>query len=115
LNKTAALLLLVSVGPFVTAVLADAPSLESLRQGCEAARESRLAPLRAQSVEECVSRPRTTRTRADCERIYRDLGQGGGIQDGGARPPMFMDLPECRDYVAEQNRQRGAGQGRSGR
>ena len=90
-------------------------SLEQLRQRCEAAREARLAPLRQQAIEECVSRPRSTRTRAQCEAFYRDFGQGGGTVGGGFRAPMFIDVPECRDYFAEQDRQNQAGRGRSRR
>ena len=90
-------------------------SLEQLRQRCEAAREVKLAPLREQAIEECVSRPRSTRTRAQCEEFYRDFGQGGGTVGGGFRAPMFIDVPECQEYFAEQDRQNQAGSGRSRR
>lgn len=97
------------------AVLAGDASLEELRQRCEAAREAKLAPLREQAIEDCVSRPRSTRTRAQCEEFYRDFGQGGGTVDGGFRAPMFIDVPECQEYFAEQDRQNQAGSGRSRR
>jgi hypothetical protein len=87
-------------------------SLEQLRQRCEVAREARLAPLRQQAIEECVSRPRSTQTRAQCEQFYRDFGQGGGTVGGGFRAPMFIDLPECQAYFAEQDRQNQAGRRR---
>jgi hypothetical protein len=90
-------------------------SLEALRQRCEAAREARLAPLREQAIEDCVSRPRSTQTRAQCQELYRDLGQGGGTVGGGFRAPMFIDVPECQEYFAEQDRQNQAGSGRSRR
>ncbi len=90
-------------------------SLEALRQRCEAAREARLAPLREQAIEDCVSRPRSTQTRAQCEEFYRDFGQGGGTVGGGFRAPMFIDVPECQEYFAEQDRQNQAGSGRSRR
>ena len=97
------------------AVLGGDASLEELRQRCEAAREVKLAPLREQAIEDCVSRPRSTRTRAQCEEFYRDFGQGGGTVGGGFRAPMFIDVPECQAYFAEQDRQNRAGSGSSRR
>jgi len=97
------------------AALGGDASLEELRLRCEAARETKLAPLREQAIEECVSRPRSTRTRAQCEEFYRDFGQGGGTVGGGFRAPMFIDVPECQEYFAEQDRQNRAGSGRSRR
>jgi len=96
-------------------VLASEPSLDQLRQRCDAAREVKLAPLREQAIQECVSRPRSTRTRAQCEEFYRDFGQGGGTVGGGFRAPMFIDVPECQEYFAEQDRQNRAGSDRSRR
>lgn len=87
----------------------QAASLEELRQRCEEAREEKIAPLREAAIEECVSARRSTRTRADCERIYAGFGQGGGTVDGGARPGMFIDLPECIEYFEALNRQRSGG------
>ena len=93
-------------------VPASGPSLEQLRQRCEAAREVQISPLREQAIRDCVSRPRSTRTRAQCEEFYKDFGQGGGTVGGGFRAPMFIDLPECQDYFAEQDRQNQAGRRR---
>jgi hypothetical protein len=97
------------------AAFGSGPSLEELHQRCEAAREAKLAPLREEAIQECVSRPRSTRTRAECEAFYRDFGQGGGTVGGGFRAPMFIDVPECQEYFAEQDRQNQAGGGRSRR
>jgi hypothetical protein len=95
--------------------LGSEPSLEQLRQRCEAAREAKLAPLREEAIQDCVSRPRSTQTRAQCEEFYRDFGQGGGTVGGGFRAPMFIDVPECQAYFAEQDRQNEANRGRSRR
>ena len=92
--------------------LGSEPSLEQLRQRCEAAREVKLAPLREQAIQDCVSRPRSTRNRAQCEEFYRDFGQGGGTVGGGFRAPMFIEVPECQEYFAEQDRQNRAGRRR---
>lgn len=98
-----------------TAAFGAELSLEELRQRCEAAREAKLAPLREEAIQDCVSRPRSTRNRAQCEEFYRDFGQGGGTVDGGFRAPMFIDVPECQAYFAEQDRQNAANRGRSRR
>lgn len=84
-------------------------SLEELRQRCQEAREEKIAPLREAAIEECASGRRSTRTRADCERLYADFGEGGGTVDGGARPAMFIDLPECVEYFEAEDRQRTGG------
>jgi len=84
----------------------QAASLGDLRQRCEEAREKKIAPLREAAIEECVSRHRSSRTRADCERLYADFGEGGGTVDGGARAAMFNDLPECVEYFEALDSQR---------
>ena len=83
----------------------DDASLEEMRQRCEEVRESKIAPMRKAAVEECVASRRSTRTRADCERLYRDFGAGGGMVAGGARTAMFNDLPECVAYRAAKDKQ----------
>ena len=60
-----------------------------LDAACEAAREAKLAPLRAQFVEECVAKEQRP-DRAACERYYADYGSRSGD-----RAPLFYDLPEC--------------------
>ena len=89
------------------APLAGAASLDELERRCEQAREQQIAPLREQAIEDCVSAPRTTRSREDCERRYRDFGQGGGTVGGGVRPRMFNDLPECVEYFEARDGQSG--------
>jgi hypothetical protein len=103
----------IPVGLILLSALAAAPpvlvaegSLEEMRQACEDARESRIAPLREAAIQDCVSAPRTSRSREDCERIYAGFGSGGGTVGGTARTPMFMDLPECVEYHEAQNQQR---------
>ncbi len=56
---------------------------------CEAAREKKLAPLRAGFIEECVEKKQRP-DRAACERFYADFGN-----QSGSRAPLFYDLPEC--------------------
>jgi hypothetical protein len=69
-----------------------------LDAACEAAREAKLAPLRAQYIEECVAKEQR-QDRAACERFYADYGSRTGNQG-----PLFYDLPEC---VAAHNHRLG--------
>lgn len=60
----------------------------ALDQVCESARAQKLAPLRQQFVDECISE--RGKDKADCERFYSDYGERSGD-----RAPLFYDLPEC--------------------
>lgn len=100
-----ALVALLSASPSFS----QAPSLEDLRARCEDARERRIAPLRAAAIEDCATRRRSTLTRADCERLYADFGQGGATVTDARRPPMFNDLPECLEYFEAQDARRSTG------
>jgi hypothetical protein len=60
-----------------------------LDAACEAAREKKLAPLRAGFIDECVEKKQRP-DRAACERFYADYGN-----QAGNRAPLFYDLPEC--------------------
>jgi len=61
-----------------------------LDAACEAAREKKLAPLRAGFIDECVEKKQRP-DRASCERFYADFGN-----QSGSRAPLFYDLPECK-------------------
>ena len=80
-------------------------SLGKIKQRCQQARETKIAPLREAAIEECVSSRRSSRTQEDCERKCRDFGEGGGTVTGGFRPGMFNDLPECVEYLEVRDRQ----------
>lgn len=71
-----------------------------LDEACEQAREQKLAPLRAQFVEECV-REKHQSSREACEAFYADYGARSGN-----RAPLFYDLPECVEAFDYQNSQR---------
>lgn len=79
--------------------------LAELQQRCQEAREEKIAPLREAAIDACASSRRSTRGRAECERIYADFGEGGGTVGGDRRPPMFLELPECVEYLEARNRQ----------
>lgn len=71
-----------------------------LDEACEIARERKLAPLRAEFVEECV-RERQLSSRRECETFYADYGA-----QSGNRAPLFYDLPECVEAFEYQNSNR---------
>ena len=90
---------------FVAAQQAEADRDRETRQAeldarCEQARERKLAPLRAQFVEECV-REKHYSTRRECEVFYGDYGARSGN-----RAPLYYDLPECVEAYDFQNSQR---------
>ncbi len=72
----------------LTALAYDRAEKERLDAECEAAREQKLAPQRANYVEECVAKGE--RDRDGCERYYSDYGNRAG-----GRAPLYYDLPEC--------------------
>ena len=98
MNKCTLCLFVLSTLTVSSHATAEKESLEAMKHRCQEAREQNIAPLREAAIEECVSRPRTTLTREDCERKHQDFGQGGGTVDGGFRAGMFIDLPECVEY-----------------
>jgi len=67
--------------------------LDELDRACEAAREQRLAPLRAERIERCVTVEK--RTREQCEADYANWGNTQRTAGGRARSGLFYDLPEC--------------------
>ena len=70
---------------------------------CEVARQKKLAPLRKQIVEECVTNKELP-SRKECERFYSDYGQRMG-----GRAPLFYDLPECVEAFEFQQSARSSG------
>ena len=85
----------------VAVCLASETSIDTLRQRCEAAREAKIAPLRAAAIDDCVNKEK--KDRAYCERFYADYGNGGRTAGGATRQRMFNDLPECLElYEAER-------------
>ena len=97
----------------VSSVSAQEPSLQQLQQRCEQAREAKIAPLRQQAIEECITNNSRRRDVEDwCERFYSDFGQGGRTQSGHFRQPMFNDLPECQAYREAERQSRDSSRSR---
>ena len=66
-----------------------AQTQQELDAACEAARESKLAPLRQQHIDECVQKQK--KDLDHCTKFYSDYGS-----KTGNRAPLFYDLPECK-------------------
>ena len=98
MNKVTVYLLILFGLTASSHAIGEGATLGDMKQRCQEAREQNIAPLRQAAIDECVSSPRTTLTREDCERQHQDFGQGGGTVDGGFRAGMFIDLPECVEY-----------------
>jgi hypothetical protein len=97
-----AAVLFVSASPVVYAQSeADQMKVAELERVCEAAREKRLAPMRAERTERCVKDEK--RTRESCTEEFANWGNTQKVATG-TRPGMFYDLPEC--VAAEEARQK---------
>jgi hypothetical protein len=79
-------------------------SLADLERRCEAARQKKIAPLKAAEITKCVQEG--TGDQNWCETFWADYGAPTRRASGGMTPPMFHDLPECVDAY-EETRRRG--------
>lgn len=71
---------------------AELRRLDELDRQCEAAREKKLAPLRAARIERCVREDK--RKLDECTAELATWGQTQGTKSA-ARTGLFYDLPEC--------------------
>ena len=67
--------------------------VSALVEKCEVARETKLAPLRKQAIDECIASG--SKNEAGCKRYYRDYGNPVA-RATGTTPRLFHDLPECK-------------------
>ena len=95
----------VAAAPAAVQKPASEMSLAELNQRCEAAREAKIAPLRAAEIERCKSQQRSDP--GFCERFNATFGDASRGPNGVHIPRMFHDLPEC---VEAEQRQREGGQ-----
>lgn len=99
LGTVAALFLL----PLASAVQAQKSQseIDELSRQCEAQREEKLAPIRAERIKDC--KEQGLKAPDHCERYYQtygNVGRVGGI--GAPRSGMFYDLPVCQEWVRER-------------
>jgi len=77
-------------------------SLADLDRRCEAARQQKIAPLKAAEIAKCVQEG--TGDQDWCETFWADYGAPIRRVSGGFTPPMFHDLPECIEAFEETER-----------
>jgi len=77
-------------------------SLTDLDRRCEAAREKKIAPLKAAEIEKCIQTG--TGDQAWCETFWADYGDASRTRTGVFVPRQFDDLPECVEAWEERNR-----------
>jgi len=78
------------VGVTATSTASEVDRVEKQKQmdiACEVARQKKLAPLKKQYTQECVTKGKD---QAYCERFYSDYGDRMG-----SRAPLFYDIAEC--------------------
>lgn len=94
LRKLAVLLLAIICADYVSAETIDRAQAEGLMAGCRKLRQEKIAPLKAQAIDDCVTKEE--KDAEYCERYYRNYGE---TTTGGARQGMFWDLPQCRKAI----------------
>jgi hypothetical protein len=77
-------------------------SFAELDRRCEAARQEKIAPLKAAEIANCVQAG--TGDQDWCDTFWADYGAPRQRESGGLTPPMFHDLPECVEAFEESNR-----------
>ena len=87
-------LLLVLLSPAALAV--SQSEVDSLNARCEAEREKRLAPIREQKTQSCITQQ--IRQPDHCRRYYTTYGNTS-IIGGLRRQGMFYDIPQCQEYL----------------
>ncbi len=81
-------------------------SFEAANQRCEAARQQRLAPIRAQKIAQC--RRSASPPTAGCETFYSTYGNNSNHANGSVIRGRFYDLPACvkaRKFERRMNKQ----------
>ena len=71
-------------------------SVDELIADCQRERSQKIAPLRAQAIDDCITNKRNDPEY--CERFYRNYGERRGT-----RAAMFWSLPQCEKAVAADN------------
>ena len=98
----AAVAVLLAAGSALAQTDSEMKRMADLDRVCEAAREQRLAPMRAERIERCVTVEK--RAREQCASEYANWGNTQATARGAARSGLFYDLPEC--VAAFEARQR---------
>jgi hypothetical protein len=89
-------------GPPTATIDITIVSLAELDRRCEAARQKKIAPLKAAEIAKCVQEG--TGDQDWCDTFWADYGAPIRRVSGGFTPPMFHDLPECVEAFEETKR-----------
>lgn len=92
----------VQVPPLARQIDITEMSIADLDRRCEAAREEKIAPLRAAEIANCVESG--TGDQDWCETFWADYGDPVRTVSGHLTPRMFHDLPECTEAHNERIR-----------
>jgi hypothetical protein len=96
------LVILMSFTANVTAADNDrAVEQQRLDAACEAARQKKLAPVRQAEIKKCMTEQK--KDRETCDKEFSHYGERSGN-----RPPLFYDLPECKQATDFRNSYRQA-------
>jgi len=95
-------------------------SITELRAACDIAREKRLAPARAEAIEECITKNKrqTSDVTAYCERFNRTFGdESYGVSNWRPyrsnsyriirKQRLFHNIPECRRLYKAEDKRKG--------
>ena len=71
--------------------------VKKLQGECEAKRQVKLEPIRAQKTQACIEQQ--LRSKGHCERYYTTYGNVAPGPSGAPQQGYFYDLPECRLWL----------------
>jgi len=80
--------------------------VSKLDQQCEAKRQEKLAPIRAQKTQTCIEQQ--LRSEGHCERYYTTYGNVSPGPSGAPQQGYFYDLPECQRWLEAREARRVA-------
>jgi hypothetical protein len=71
--------------------------VKKLQSECEAKRQVKLEPIRAQKTQTCIEQQ--LRSKGHCERYYTTYGNVSPGPSGAPQQGYFYDLPECQLWL----------------
>jgi hypothetical protein len=89
--------MLILISGSLAAETIDRDKGAELMEECQVQRQEKIAPLKEEAIENCVSK--RLRDRAGCEDYNRNFGERSVA---GAPTGMFWDLPVCEKAIAAQ-------------
>jgi len=75
--------------------------VKKLQSECEAKRQVKLEPIRAQKTQTCIEQQ--LRSKGHCERYYTTYGNVSPGPSGAPQQGYFYDLPECQLWLESRD------------